>query len=87
VTAVSVSTATAIQPTGEVVAASVALDGFKLRCWARATLVEHGMLFLQEAVDELQDLAVATGLVDLLGKDDVQAIMAASFEHRRSRTC
>jgi hypothetical protein len=63
------------------------LDAFEIRCWARAYLVAHGMLFLQQAVDGLQDVAVSTGLVDLLGQDDVHAIMAASFENRWGRTC
>jgi hypothetical protein len=62
-------------------------DALQLRCWARAYLVEHGMMFLQEAVDGLQDVAVSTGLVDLLGQDAVQLIMAKAFEHRRGRTC
>jgi hypothetical protein len=74
----------ALQPTVDVVAASVALDSFKLRCWARAYLVEHGMMFLQEAVDGLQEPAVSTGLVDLLGQDAVQAVMAKAFEPRRA---
>ncbi len=60
--------------------ASMGLDGFGLRCWARARLVEHGMMFLQEAVDGLQDVAVSSGLVDLLGQDAVQSIMAKAFE-------
>jgi hypothetical protein len=64
--------------------ASVAIDAFGLRCWARARLVDHGMMFLQDAVDGLQDAAISTGLVDLLGQDDVQAIMAAAFERDRT---
>ena len=76
-----------LQPTVDAALASVALDGFGLRCWARAYLVEHGMMFLQEAVDGLQDVAVSTGLVDLLGQDEVQSIMAKAFEPRRCRTC
>jgi hypothetical protein len=71
----------------DAVLASVVLDGFGLRCWARARLVEHGMMFLQEAVDGLQDTAVSTGLVELLGQNEVQSIMAKAFEPRRGRTC
>jgi hypothetical protein len=44
------------------------------------------MMPLQSAVDELQDVAVDAGLVDLLGQDAVQFIMAQAFE-RRDCTC
>jgi hypothetical protein len=77
----------ALQHTVDAALASVALDGFGLRCWARAYLVEHGMMFLQEAVDGLQDVAVSSGLVDLLGQDAVQSIMAVAFGLRRGQTC
>jgi hypothetical protein len=73
--------------TADVVAASMTLDSFKLRCWARAYLVEHAMMFLQEAVDGLQEAAFSTGLVDLLGQDEVQLTMGKAFEPRRGRTC
>jgi hypothetical protein len=74
----------ALQPTIEGAAAT--LDVFRLRCWGRANLVEHGMMLpLQEAVDGLQDVAFSTGLVDLLGQDVVQAIMANAFDLRRRR--
>jgi hypothetical protein len=75
-----------LQPTVDAALASMALDGFGLRCWARARLVEHGMMFLQEAVDGLQDAAVSNDLIDLHGQDAVQAIMAAAFDPRRDRT-
>jgi hypothetical protein len=42
------------------------------------------MMLLPEAVDVLQDLAVSTGLVDLLGQDSVQAIMATAFKPSRA---
>jgi hypothetical protein len=74
----------ALKPTIEGAAAT--LDVFRLRGWAGANLVEHGMMPLQEAVDGLQDMAVSTGLVDLLGQDAVQSIMAKAFEWR-DRTC
>jgi hypothetical protein len=67
----------------DAVLATMTIDGFGLRCWARARLVEHGRMFLQEAVDGLQDAAVSTGLVDLLGQDAVQSIMAEAFGPRR----
>jgi len=41
---------------------------------------------LQEAVDGLQDLAVDTGLVDMLGQDAVQAIMANAFDFQQEGT-
>jgi hypothetical protein len=75
----------ALQPTVDVVAASMALDSFKLRCWSRSLLVEHGMMILQESVDVLQDAAISIGLVDLLGQDEVQSIMTKAFE--RDRKC
>jgi hypothetical protein len=74
-----------LEPEIELTAAT--LDAFRLRCWARAYLVKNGMMLLQVSVDGLQDAAVSTGLVDLLGQDAVQAMMAAAFEHRRGRTC
>jgi hypothetical protein len=64
---------------------SPALDIFGLRCWARAYLVDHGLMFLQEGVDGLQDFALSIGLVDLLGQDAVQAIMTSAFDLRRHR--
>jgi hypothetical protein len=67
--------------------ASVAkLDAFRLRCWARACLVEHGMMFLHEAVDGLQDMAVSSALVEMLGQDAVQEVMAKLFGRWRDRT-
>jgi hypothetical protein len=69
----------ALQHTVDAPLASMAIDGFGLRCWARARLVEHGMMFLQEAVDGLQDATVSDGAIDLLGQDEVQSIMAKAF--------
>jgi hypothetical protein len=66
------------------VAAPKALDCFELRCWACSYLVEHGMVLLQEAVDALQESAVSTGVVDLLGQDAVQLIMARDFQPRKA---
>src|SRR3981081_1512866 len=62
------------------------LDAFQLRCWARGTLVEHGRMLLQDAVDELQHMATTTGLVDTLGQDAVQASMASAFEFQQKGT-
>jgi hypothetical protein len=57
---------------------------FALRCWARAELWKAGEICLQEAVDELQHNAECDGLVDQLGADCIQGIMAGAF-HRRMR--
>jgi hypothetical protein len=53
---------------------------FAARCEARALLVEGGVLELPNAVDVLQQAAVAYGLVEELGQDIVQAIMGAAFK-------
>jgi hypothetical protein len=60
------------------------LEVFRARCKARASLVRACDLILQTAVDELQDSAIATGLVAELGQDGVQAVMAEAFAGIRS---
>jgi hypothetical protein len=52
---------------------------FEARCWARAKLYELGELELLDAVDELQAAAEAGGLVERIGQDAVQKIIAAAF--------
>jgi hypothetical protein len=52
---------------------------FVARCEARALLWQAGELELHDAVDELQASAAASGLVDQLGQNGVQAIMAEAF--------
>ena len=52
---------------------------FRERCEARAYLFAIGEFDLHEAVDVLQADASRTGLVDHIGQDAVQAIMAAAF--------
>lgn len=59
--------------------ASTAIDGFGRRCRERGRRIKHGMMSLQQAVDGAQDQAVGAGLVDLLGQDAVQGIMAEAF--------
>jgi hypothetical protein len=59
------------------------LDVFRTRCQARSMLVDVGMLGLHEAVDELQAAAERDGLIERLGQDAVQQIMAAAFEAAR----
>lgn len=60
--------------------AAVAIDMvavFRARCAARAHLVTTGSLDFHDAVDGLQ--AAAGPVIDLVGQDQVQAIMAAAF--------
>jgi hypothetical protein len=52
---------------------------FEARCWARAHLYSEGDLDLHRAVDVLQDAAVAGGLIDLVGQDDIQRILSDAF--------
>src|SRR5260221_13136974 len=54
---------------------------FALRCWARAALVQAGEICLQEAVDVLQADAERDGLIDQLGADCIQGIMAGAFHY------
>jgi hypothetical protein len=55
------------------------LEVFRARCEARAHLYATGDLDLHDAVDVLQEGAVKLGLVERIGQDAVQAIMAAAF--------
>ena len=57
-----------------------AVEVFRLRCWARAHLWAAGVLGLHEAVDVLQSDAERDGLIDNIGQDAVQAIIAENFE-------
>jgi hypothetical protein len=52
---------------------------FEARCWARAWLFGAGEFSRHEAVDPLQQAAVATGLFELIGQDRVQKILADYF--------
>lgn len=52
---------------------------FRLLTWARAYLFHVGELSLAEGVDVLQADAERDGLVELLGQDCVQNILAAAF--------
>jgi hypothetical protein len=55
---------------------------FRERCWARAVLVANNVMTLADAADGLQAAAKRTGLVDELGQDAVQKIMAEAFRWR-----
>jgi hypothetical protein len=57
------------------------LAAFELRCWARARLWQAGEINdLHDAVDVLQECAVAWGLVASVAQDAVQSIMARAFD-------
>ena len=51
----------------------------ELRAWARATLYAAGEIDLPTAVDALQAAAERDGLVERLGQNRVQALMATAF--------
>jgi hypothetical protein len=55
------------------------IAAFRLRCEARALLWHAGEFDLAEAVDVLQLDAERTGLLEQLGPDAVQAILAEAF--------
>jgi hypothetical protein len=69
-------------PFGEEAAAitkPAAIDVFRARCEARCLLVANGLMTLQDAVDGLQEAALAQGLLKRYGQDAIQQIMAESF--------
>jgi hypothetical protein len=56
------------------------VEAFELRCWARARLWQAGEIDdLHDAVDALQECAVAWGVVASVAQDAVQSIMARAF--------
>jgi hypothetical protein len=59
--------------------ATLTIERFELRCWARAQLFQLGELELHEAVDLLQELAQEDGFVAAIGQDEIQRIMADAF--------
>jgi hypothetical protein len=59
-------------------------DSFRARCEAVAKRYAEGGTTLHEAVDGLQDYAVAYALDQAIGQDAAQAIMAAAFARVRS---
>jgi hypothetical protein len=62
------------------------VEDFRIQCRSRAALYAAGELDITEAVDLLQDVAVVTGLVALVGQDVVQAAMAEAFSAVREAT-
>ena len=61
------------------ITAPSALDVFIARAEARAILWQAGEFELHDAVDELQAAAERDGLVDWLGQDAIQQILAEAF--------
>jgi len=61
------------------VTAKLLREIFSGRCEVRAILCEAAKLTLHEAVDVLQRDAECDGLVDMLGQDAVQAMIAEAF--------
>jgi hypothetical protein len=59
------------------------INVLRLRAWARAKLVAVGMFDMLEAVDGLQQFAESSGLVEEIGQDAVQDILAHEFEALR----
>jgi len=65
------------------------LEVFRARCETRAMLYASGEIDLHSAVDVLQDGAIKLGLIESIGQDAVQAIMAEMFERfsHNKKTC
>jgi hypothetical protein len=63
------------------------LDCFYERASSRAYLWSIGEYELAEAVDALQASAVRYGLIDRIGQDAVQAILADAFRPYREGDC
>jgi hypothetical protein len=59
------------------------VDVFIARAEARALLWQAGEMDLHTAVDGLQAETIASGLVDAIGQDAVQAIMSTAFAKLR----
>jgi hypothetical protein len=53
---------------------------FIARAEARTLLWQVGEIDLHEAVDELQAAAERDGLVEQIGQDEIQALLAKAFE-------
>ena len=59
--------------------AANSLEVFRERAFARALLVREGVMDFHDAVDGLQDCAVAFGLIGRFGQDKIQAILSEAF--------
>jgi hypothetical protein len=60
------------------------IEVLEARSWARARLYAEGKFDLHSAIDVLQDAVAVTGLIDTIGQDQVQVIMAAAFAPLRA---
>lgn len=61
------------------------LELFAHRCFDFSDQVAAGKVDFLDAVDVLQDAAVASGLEAAVGMDVVQAVMCAAFANARQR--
>ena len=59
--------------------ANAKLEAFKAECWRLAILVRRGVVNKGDAVDLLQEIAIAHALVRSLGEDRIEAILAEAF--------
>jgi hypothetical protein len=57
---------------------------FELRVWARAYQFAEGKLMLWQAIEPLKLDAEASGLIEEIGKAEVERIIAAGFGWRHS---
>src|SRR5262245_55641439 len=64
---------------GEEIPRADPIEVFRLRCPSPAKLWHAGDIDLHSAVDELQAAAEASGLIDKIGQDAVQALMVEAF--------
>lgn len=55
------------------------LPAFRAECDAVAQAFAAGVVLIADAADRLQNLAEAFGLVEAIGQDEVQSIMAEAF--------
>jgi hypothetical protein len=60
---------------------------FRERASARAMLVAGGPTSLQDAVDGMQEVAAAQGLLAELGQDKIQEILSAAFQIELPTEC
>ena len=64
---------------GETVRPADTIEVFTALCWARAHLWRAGRLEGTDAVDVLQQWAVDHGVIERIGQDEVQRLIAEAF--------
>jgi hypothetical protein len=62
------------------------LELFAIRCINYSDEVAAGKLDFHDAVDVLQDSAIASGLADVVGMDVIQNVMGTAFANARPPT-